>query len=125
MAFWFGTNKADLALADGRPGDALSQYGRCLQWCLEFGSSGGALVQACTMAQALLDLGRNHEGTLAWAVCEHLHHELGDPARAITNRFLRGLHERLDQDRLTSARVEAAALGVERGFAWLAEIAAG
>jgi predicted ATPase len=125
VAFWFGTNKADLALADDRPRDALVQYGRCLRWCLEFGSSGGALIQACTMVQALLDLGRTAEGTLGWAVVEHARHELGDPARAVTNRFLEGLHQRLDQDGIPAARVEAANLGVERGFAWLAEIAAG
>jgi predicted ATPase len=123
IAFWLTTGLADMALDGGRPADAMPLYGRCLRWALEFDSNPGALIQACTIAQALLDLGRPQDGTLAWAVCAHVHRELGNPMRAVVDRILATVEERIELDLVPASRTRAAELGVAGGLAWLEEIA--
>ncbi len=77
--FWLATRLADLELVLHRPAEALAHYGVAMAVLAPLRSPLGELIQAATVAVALLRLGRVPEAATAWAVCELGFDELSSP----------------------------------------------
>ena len=85
----------------------------------------GDLIQAVTVAVALLHLGRVPEAAAAWAVCELGFDELSSPPHGAMLDWYDAVRASLDDDALAAGRGRAARMGMEAGLAWVGQVARG
>ena len=123
--FWAATKTADLVLDAGRFAEALELYGQAMRDLGPFRSIQGLLIQADTIAHALIGLGRAKEAATALGVCDLAHAELSWPPRAMLATALDRVRAGLDDEQQAAGRRRAAELGVERGLAWIGAVARG
>lgn len=123
--FWLATRLADLELVLHRPADALAHYGMALAALAPLRSPLGELIQAVTVAVALSELGRVPEAAVTWAVCELGFDELSSPPHGAIQEWYEAVRESLAEDDLAAGRRRAAQMGMERGLAWVGQVARG
>ena len=123
--FWLATRLADLELVLHRPADALAHYGVAMAILAPLRSPMGDLIQAVTVAVALLHLGRVPEAAAAWAVCELGFDELSSPPHGAMLDWYDAVRASLDEDALAAGRGRAARMGMEAGLAWVGQVARG
>lgn len=123
--FQLSTFRADVALSDGRPADALALYGRAMAALADFDSVNAELIQAVTVARALADLGRTADAALAVGVCDLVHRELSWPPRGELGEELERARAGLDPGALAEGARRAAELGVDGGLQRVMEMALG
>jgi predicted ATPase len=123
--FWLATRLADLELVLHRPEQALAHSGVAMAVLAPLGSQVDELIQATTIAVALLRLGRVAEAATVWAVCELGYDELSWPPHGAVGEWYDAVRASLDDDVLAPARVQAAQMGMERGLAWVGAVARG
>ncbi len=123
--FWLATRLADLELVLHRPAEALAHYGVAMAVLAPLRSPLGELIQAATVAVALVRLGRVLEAATAWAVCELGFHELSSPPHGALREWYDAVRASLDDDDLATGRRLAAQMGMERGVAWIGRVARG
>jgi predicted ATPase len=123
--FWLATRLADLELVLHRPAAALAHYGVAMAVLAPLRSPVGELIQAVTVAVALLHLGRVPEAAAVWAVCELGFDELSSPPHGGILEWYDAVRVSLDDDALAAARREAASMGMERGLVWVGQVARG
>jgi predicted ATPase len=116
---------AALELAGHRPGDALAHGGMAVAVATALGTPVDMLSQATTIAAALLHLERISDAATAWAVCELGFDELSWPPHGEVRDLYDAVRASLDDDALAAARREAVQLGMERGLAWVGQVARG
>jgi hypothetical protein len=123
--FWLATRLADLELVLHRPAEALAHYGVAMAVLAPLRSPVGELIQAVTVAVALLHLGRVPEAAAVWAVCELGFDELSSPPHGAMLEWYDAVRVSLADDALGAARGEAARMGMERGLVWVGQVARG
>jgi predicted ATPase len=123
--FRLATRLAALELAMHRPAEALAHSGVAIAVGAGLGTPLDVLGQATTIAAALLQLGRVGEAATAWAVCELGFDELSWPPDGDVGDLYEAVRASLDEDALAPARREAAEWGMERGLAWVGQVARG
>ncbi len=123
--FQVSTYRADVALSEGRPADALALYGRAMSAVAHFDSVIGELIQAITATRALADLGRAGEAALALGVCDLVHRELSWPPRGEFKAELDRARRSLSEEQIARGAAEAAELGVVDGLGRVRRIALG
>jgi predicted ATPase/class 3 adenylate cyclase len=123
--FWAATKLADLALVDGRPGDALALYGIAMKALEPLETPMGELIQADTVAVALARLGRLEDAATTLAICELAHAELSRPATVGLAQMLAETRSALSEEQLAAGRRQAEVLGVRGGMAWVGALARG
>jgi class 3 adenylate cyclase len=123
--FWLATRLADLELVLHRPAEALAHYGVAMEVLAPLRSPLGELIQAVTVAVALLHLGRVPAAAGAWAVCELGFDELSAPPHGGVLDWYDAVRVSLDDDDLAAGRRQAARMGMERGLAWVGQVARG
>ncbi|MGH2894949.1 MAG: hypothetical protein ACRDPM_17030, partial [Solirubrobacteraceae bacterium] len=123
--FWLATRLADLELVLHRPAEALAHYGVAMAVLAPLRSPVGELIQAVTVAVALLRLGRIPEAAAAWAVCELAFDEFSLPAHGAVLEWYDAVRVSLDDGDLAAGRTHAARMGVEQGLAWVGQVARG
>jgi len=85
----------------------------------------GEIIQAVTVAVALSELGRVAEAATTWAVCELGFDELSSPPSGSMLEWYEAVRASLSEDDLAAARRRAAQMGMERGLAWVGQVARG
>jgi predicted ATPase/class 3 adenylate cyclase len=123
--FWATTKIADVALDDGRPGEALAMYGIAMKTLEPLDTPLGELIQADTVAAALARLGRLDEAATTLAICELAHAELSRPPTVGLEKMLAETRGALDEEQLAAGRRQAKVLGVRGGLAWVGQLARG
>ena len=123
--FSLATRLADLELVLHRPAEALAHYGVAMAVLAPLRSPMGELIQAATVAVALLRLGRVLEAATAWAVCELGFGELSSPPRGALREWYDAARAGLDDSEVAAGRRLAAQMGMERGLAWVRRVARG
>lgn len=123
--FWLATRLADLELVLHRPADALAHYGLAMANLAPLRSPLGELIQAVTVAAALSELGRVAEAATTWAVCELGFDELSSPPSGSMLEWYEAVRASLSEDDLAAARRRAAQMGMDRGLAWVGQVARG
>jgi predicted ATPase/class 3 adenylate cyclase len=123
--FWLATRLADLELVLHRPAEALAHYGVALAVLAPLRSPLGELIQAVTVAVALLRLERVPEAAAVWAVCELGFDELSSPPHGAMLEWYEAVRVSLDDEDLAAGRRRAARMGLEQGLAWVGQVARG
>jgi hypothetical protein len=123
--FWLATRLADLELVLHRPAEALAHYGMAMAVLAPLRSPMGELIQAVTAAVALLHLERVPEAATAWAICELGFDELSSPPHGGVREWYDAARETLGEDDLAAGRTRATRMGMERGLAWVGQVARG
>ena len=123
--FWLADQLAALELALHRPGDALAHGGIAAGLAAALATPVDELGQATTIAAALLQLGRVADAATAWAVCELGFDELSWSPDGEMRDLYEAVRASVDDDVLATARREAAQMGMERGLAWVGQVARG
>jgi predicted ATPase/class 3 adenylate cyclase len=123
--FWLATRVADLELVLHRPAEALAHYGMAMAVLAPLRSPVGELIQATTVAVALLHLKRVPEAAAAWAVCELGFDELSSPLHGGLREWYDAVQASLGDDDLAAGRARAAQMGMERGLVWVGQVARG
>ena len=121
--FWIATRLADLELVLHRPGDALTHYGVAIGILATLDWPVGELIQATTIAVALLHLNRVDEAAAAWAVCELGYDEISWSPHGALRDWYDAVRASLGEDDLAAGRKRAAQMGMERGLAWVGQVA--
>jgi tetratricopeptide (TPR) repeat protein len=116
---------AGLELATRRPAEALAHYGMAISAAAALGRPLDELIQATMIAADLMELGRVEEAATAWAVCELGFDELSWSPHGELRSWYDAVHASLDDGAVAAARRQAAQLGMERGLAWVGEVARG
>ncbi|HEY1567666.1 MAG TPA: hypothetical protein VGF68_11645, partial [Solirubrobacteraceae bacterium] len=80
---------------------------------------------ATTIAAAVLHLGRTAEAATVWAVCEVGFDELSWTPDGEAGELYEAVRASLDDDALAAGRKEAVQMGMERGLAWVGQVARG
>jgi hypothetical protein len=104
--FLAATFAADFALGSGDARTALPLYTACIGHTGQLGSTGGQFLQACSVAETLLALGRAQGAARAVAACEHVDRELGHPMSTFIASYLSGLADKCDPALLKLARAD-------------------
>jgi hypothetical protein len=123
--FSIATRLADIELVIHRPADALAHYGAAMAAVAPYGSQLDEIIQATSVAVALHQLRRVPEAAAAWAVCELGYDELSWPPHGALREWYDAVRASLDEDDLAAGRRRAAQMGLERGLAWVGEVARG
>jgi predicted ATPase/class 3 adenylate cyclase len=123
--FWLATRLADLELVLHRPVDALAHYGVAMGVLAPLRSPVGELIQATTVAVALVRMGRVLDAATAWAVCELGFDELSSPPHGAMRDWYDAVRASLGDDDLAAGRRRATQMGMERGLAWVGQVARG
>ena len=123
--FWLATRLADLELVLHRPSEALAHYGVAMAILAPLRSPLGELIQATTVAVALVGMERVPEAATAWAVCELGFGELSSPPHGALRDWYDAVRASLDDGDLAAGRRLAAQMGMERGLAWIGRVARG
>jgi tetratricopeptide (TPR) repeat protein len=116
---------AGLELAAHRPAEALAHYGMAIGAAAALGMPLDELIQATMIAADLVQLGRAEEAATAWAVCELGFDELSWSPHGELRSWYDAVRVSLDDDAMAAARRHAAQMGMERGLAWVGEVARG
>ena len=114
--FWAATKTADVALVDDRPAEALELYGLAMEVLRPYESPMGELIQADTIALALVQLGRLDDAALVVAICDAGHGELCWQPRGALGEALSTAREAVGPERIAAARGHVAALGLHGGL---------
>ncbi|HEX3689030.1 MAG TPA: adenylate/guanylate cyclase domain-containing protein [Solirubrobacteraceae bacterium] len=123
--FWLATRLADLELVLHRPAEALAHYGMAMAVLAPLHSPLGEIIQGVTVSVALWHLGRIPEAATAWAVCELGFDELSSPPHGGIQEWYDAVRESLADDDLAAGRRRASPMGMERGLAWIGQVARG
>jgi predicted ATPase len=121
--FRLAAGLASLELAAHRPAEALGHGGVAIAVAARLGTPLDVLSQATTITVALLLLGRVSDAATAWAVCELGFDELSWLPDGEVGDLHDAVRAGVDDDALAAARQEAAEWGMERGLAWVAQVA--
>jgi hypothetical protein len=116
---------AGLELAAHRPAEALAHYGMAIGAAAALGMPLDELIQATMIAADLVQLGRVEEAAIAWAVCELGFDELSWSPHGELRSWCDAVRAGLDEEAVVAARRHAAQMGMERGLAWVGEVARG
>ena len=119
------TISADMALADGQPVEAAALYAECMVLIREFGMSSMEMLQAISMAEALLDQARVEEAAYAHAVAAFAYQELGRAGGHFVGSYLDAVAGRLDPALRATAWRQAVGDGMARGLALVADLGSG
>jgi hypothetical protein len=123
--FWLATRLADLELVLHRPAEALAHYGVAMAVLAPLRSPVGELIQAVTVAVALLQLDRVPEAAAVWSVCELGFDELSSPPHGAMREWYDAVRVSLSDDDLAAGRGRAARMGLEQGLTWIGQVARG
>jgi predicted ATPase len=125
LQFWAATKTADIALFDGRPGEALELYGLAMEVLRPYTSPMGELIQANTIALALTRLDRLDDAAMAVAICDVVRAELSWSPRGALADALQAAREAAGGERMAVARRRAAVLGLYGGLDHVRALALG
>jgi hypothetical protein len=116
---------AGLELAARRPAEALAHYGIAIGAAARLGTPLDELIQATMISADLVELGRVEDAATAWAVCELGFDELSWSPHGELRDWYDAVRASLGEDAVGVARERAARIGMERGLAWVGEVARG
>jgi len=116
---------AGLELAAQRPAEALAHYGVAIGAAARLGMPLDELIQATMISADLAELGRAEEAATAWAVCELGFDELSWSPHGELRDWYDAVRASVGDDAVAAARERAARMGMERGLAWVGEVARG
>lgn len=107
---------ADIELADHQPGKAAALYAECMHLVRRFGNMPMELLQAISLTEALLALGRPADAAYTHAVSSYAYRELGGPGGRFMADYLARVGDRIDPELRASAWDQAFADGVDDGL---------
>jgi predicted ATPase len=116
---------AGLELAAHRPAEALAHYGMAIGAAAALGRPLDQLIQATMIAADLVQLGRSEEAATAWAVCELGFDELSWSPHGELRDWYEAVRDSVGEDAVAAARPRASQMGMERGLAWVGDVALG
>ncbi|MGZ4169122.1 MAG: ATP-binding protein, partial [Solirubrobacteraceae bacterium] len=119
------TRVGDLELVAHRYESALGHYGVALEVLAGLGTPLDELIQATTIAVALVHLRRVEDAATTWAICELGYDELSWSPYGVLHEWYEAVRADLDDEHLAAGRRRAAQLGVEGGLAWVGQVARG
>jgi hypothetical protein len=123
--YWVAAQLAGLEVVLHRPGDALAHAGVAVGVAAALSMPVQELGLATTIAAAVLHLGRTAEAATVWAVCEVGFDELSWTPDGEAGELYEAVRASLDDDALAAGRKEAVQMGMERGLAWVGQVARG
>jgi predicted ATPase/class 3 adenylate cyclase len=95
VLYYLDTDMGDLALADGRPADALESYARSLEQALADGSMMQIYSDLFAVAEALAALGHDGESLEVAGMADRLGAEIGAAPDTIYDEHLAALEQRI------------------------------